>query len=153
MGLVKVQQVPPNRYLYYLTPKGFAEKSRLVARYLSGSFTFYREAARACRSALLACRSRGFQRIGLCGMSDLAEIVVLKNMELGLEIVGTLHPAAERDWYMDRPVWSDPALATGECDGFVLTELEHPKERYRLLLETVGEHRVVVPEVLAPFSG
>ncbi|NIQ08836.1 MAG: winged helix-turn-helix transcriptional regulator, partial [Gammaproteobacteria bacterium] len=34
-GLVKIQHVPANRYLYYLTPKGFAEKSRLTAKYLS----------------------------------------------------------------------------------------------------------------------
>ena len=30
-GLVKVSQVPLNRYAYYLTPQGFAEKSRLTA--------------------------------------------------------------------------------------------------------------------------
>ena len=29
-GLIKVQQAPANRYLYYLTPKGFSEKSRLT---------------------------------------------------------------------------------------------------------------------------
>jgi len=28
MGLVKIHQAPANRYLYYLTPKGFAEKSK-----------------------------------------------------------------------------------------------------------------------------
>ena len=33
-GFIKVQQVPSNRYAYYLTPHGFAEKSRLTAEYL-----------------------------------------------------------------------------------------------------------------------
>ena len=152
-GLIKVQQVPPNRYLYYLTPKGFAEKSRLVTRYLTGSFKFYREAGNACRSALLTCRARGFDRVGLCGISDLAEIAVLKNMELGLDIVGTLHPGAARERFMDRPVWGDPELAAGVCDGFVLTELEHPAERYLELCDVVGGPRVVVPDVLLPYSG
>src|ERR1700761_4608464 len=41
-GLVKVSQVPLNRYAYYLTPQGFAEKSRLTAEYLSVSFDFFR---------------------------------------------------------------------------------------------------------------
>ena len=36
-GWVKVQQAPANRYLYYLTPTGFAEKSRLTTQYLSYS--------------------------------------------------------------------------------------------------------------------
>jgi predicted transcriptional regulator len=29
-GLAKIQHAPPNRYLYYLTPKGFTAKSRLT---------------------------------------------------------------------------------------------------------------------------
>ena len=31
-GLIKITEVPANRYLYYLTPKGFTEKSRLTAK-------------------------------------------------------------------------------------------------------------------------
>ena len=34
-GLVKIGQAPPRRYAYYLTPHGFAEKSRLTVEYLS----------------------------------------------------------------------------------------------------------------------
>ena len=34
-GLVKLHQAPVRRYLYYLTPDGFAEKARLTAEYLS----------------------------------------------------------------------------------------------------------------------
>ena len=30
-GLIKMSQVPLNRYAYYLTPQGFSEKSRLTA--------------------------------------------------------------------------------------------------------------------------
>src|SRR4051812_16616127 len=42
-GLVKVTSAPARRYKYYLTPKGFAEKSRLVAEYLNDSLSFFRE--------------------------------------------------------------------------------------------------------------
>ena len=38
-GLVKVHDAPARRYAYYLTPQGFAEKSRLTVEYLS-SFVF-----------------------------------------------------------------------------------------------------------------
>ena len=43
-GLIKVSQVPPRRYAYYLTPQGFTEKSRLTASYLAYSFSFFRQA-------------------------------------------------------------------------------------------------------------
>lgn len=43
-GLVKIQNAPARRYAYYLTPKGFAEKARLVAEYLETSLSFFRRA-------------------------------------------------------------------------------------------------------------
>src|SRR4030065_10645 len=51
-GLVKVSQAPANRYLYYLTPQGFAEKSRLTAHSLNYSLYFYRKAGASCRHVL-----------------------------------------------------------------------------------------------------
>src|SRR3974377_742902 len=47
-GLVKVRQAPPRRSAFYLTPRGFAEKSRLTVEYLSYSFGFFREAKTDC---------------------------------------------------------------------------------------------------------
>jgi DNA-binding MarR family transcriptional regulator len=35
-GLIKIGQVPPRRYAYYLTPRGMSEKSRLTPSYLCG---------------------------------------------------------------------------------------------------------------------
>ena len=58
-GLIKVQQIPPNRYAYYLTPQGFAEKSRLTAEFLSGSFTFFRRARNQCAELLDGCGAQG----------------------------------------------------------------------------------------------
>ena len=43
-GLIKVRQAPANRYAYYLTPKGFTEKSRLTAEFLTQSFHLFRRA-------------------------------------------------------------------------------------------------------------
>src|SRR4051794_2121738 len=43
-GLVKAQQAPYKRYAYYLTPQGFAEKGRLVAKYLECSLDLFRRA-------------------------------------------------------------------------------------------------------------
>ncbi len=51
-GLVKIGEAPARRYAYYLTPQGFAEKSRLTVEYLSYSFSFFRQAKTDC-SALL----------------------------------------------------------------------------------------------------
>src|SRR5271166_98646 len=73
-GLVKVGQAPARRYAYYLTPKGFAEKSRLTVEYLSDSFSFFRRARADCAELFAAARARGFSRVVVAGVSDLAEI-------------------------------------------------------------------------------
>src|SRR6202167_5633319 len=76
-GLVKVREAPARRYAYYLTPQGFAEKSRLTAEYLSYSFTFFRRARADCTAALDIAKRRGWSRIVLAGVSDLAEIAAI----------------------------------------------------------------------------
>src|SRR5215468_444390 len=52
-GLVKVSEAPARRYAYYLTPKGFSEKSRLTVEYLSASFSFFRQARAECAATLI----------------------------------------------------------------------------------------------------
>src|SRR5580692_8271590 len=64
-GLVKVHDAPARRYAYYLTPHGFAEKSRLTVQYLSDSFSFFRLAKADCARVLEAAQAKGFSRVVL----------------------------------------------------------------------------------------
>src|SRR4029079_13129242 len=73
-GLVKVSEAPTRRYAYYLTPRGFAEKSRLTVEYLSSSFSFFRQARADCMQVFATAKSRGYENLVLCGRSDLAEV-------------------------------------------------------------------------------
>src|SRR5205809_3395513 len=64
-GLVKVHDAPAHRFAYYLTPHGFAEKSRLTVQYLSDSFSFFRAAKSDCTRVLDAAKASGFSRLVL----------------------------------------------------------------------------------------
>lgn len=86
-GYIKIRQVPLNRYAYYLTPRGFAEKSRLTAEYLSSSLDFFRQARRDAVSVFEKCRARGWTRVALYGAGDLAEIAVISAADAGIEVV------------------------------------------------------------------
>src|SRR3989337_2578130 len=68
-GLIKITEVPANRYLYYLTPKGFTEKSRLTAKYLASSFAFYRKAGESCGRILDTCDRNGWEPIAVSRIS------------------------------------------------------------------------------------
>ena len=58
-GLIKIKEAPARRYAYYLTPKGFAEKSRLVAEYLDYSLTFFRTARQEYGEIFALCDAAG----------------------------------------------------------------------------------------------
>ncbi|MGB1548047.1 MAG: winged helix-turn-helix transcriptional regulator, partial [Alphaproteobacteria bacterium] len=64
-GWVKMSKAPARRYAYYLTPKGFAEKSRLTAEYLTISFDFFRNARTECLRAFRAAEARDWRRVVL----------------------------------------------------------------------------------------
>src|SRR5437016_14137270 len=68
-GLVKVHDAPARRYAYYLTPQGFAEKSRLTVEYLSSSFSLFRKAKEDYGRIFERAHALGFERIVLAGKS------------------------------------------------------------------------------------
>lgn len=142
-GLVKVGQAPARRYTYYLTPTGFAEKSRLTASYLAHSFSFFRRARAQCSEVLTAAAARGQHRIALIGKSDLAEIAGLVAREHGVEIVGVI--SASADW--KRLAASLNALAP-PADAAVVTTIEKPSEAYAAACKVMGPERVYVPALL-----
>ena len=146
-GLIKISAAPANRYLYYLTPKGFSEKSRLTARYLSLSFDFYRRAGESCVKTLSDCEGRGWKRIVLYGASDLAEIAALRALETSIVIVGVVDPESDRQKLIGHKVWRTFRQADA-FDGCVLTDLASPSECYRQLGQQIGSERILVPDIL-----
>lgn len=146
-GYVKMREAPANRFLYYLTPKGFTEKSRLTTRYLTNSLTFYRQAAESCSRAFAVCCEKGHRRVLLCGYSDLAEIALLRAMEFEIEIIGVFDSSVTHEHFYSRPVWAS-LDSVSSYDIALLTDLNSTVERYRELVKTLGEDRVMVPGVL-----
>src|ERR1700740_159853 len=93
-GLVKVSEAPARRYAYYLTPQGFAEKSRLTIEYFSYSFSFFRQARAEGAAAIASAKGRGWSRVALAGVSDLAEITRISALDSGVDIVAVVDPDA-----------------------------------------------------------
>jgi DNA-binding MarR family transcriptional regulator len=136
-GLIKVTQAPARRYVYYLTPQGFAEKSRLTAQYLSYSFDFFRLARTQCREVFDACEARGWNRVLLCGAGELAEIAALYATSSGVTLVGVLEITPTLD-----------LLPFGEIDAAIVTDHKAPQAVYDLLVRQLGAERVFAPRLL-----
>jgi DNA-binding MarR family transcriptional regulator len=146
-GWVKINEAPANRYFYYLTPKGLAEKSRLTGKYLASSFAFYRRAGQSCQAVFDTCADKGWRRVLLCGMSDLAEIAILRASETEIDVIGVCDASAGPRRFIGKPVWPAPNQADGH-DVCMLTDLQAPLATYQQLAKLLGGERVLVPDIL-----
>ncbi|KQK29388.1 hypothetical protein ARD30_17525 [Bosea thiooxidans] len=148
-GLIKVQQVPSRRYAYFLTPSGFAEKSRLTAEYLSWSLSFFRRARAQCAELLQSARDRRWKTVVLCGGSDLAEIAILCAAEQGIVIVAIVDAGMRKARLLNVPVVASLDAAPERPDGAIITGIHDAQFWYDAAAETLGPEHVLVPPMLS----
>ncbi|MBI2236405.1 MAG: winged helix-turn-helix transcriptional regulator [Magnetospirillum sp.] len=146
-GLIKISQVPPNRYAYYLTPQGFREKSRLTSEYLSQSLNLFRLARHQFSDLLAECQRRGWSRVVLWGVGDVAEVALLCLLDHPVQVIGVVDPSGRSQSFRGHPVASDLS-GWPTADAVLLTDLDDPQGSYDRLLALLPEERVLAPRVL-----
>lgn len=155
-GLIKIRQAPLNRYAYYLTPKGLAEKSRLTAEYLSISFNFFRDARRQCSELFAACAAASQHHLVLVGAGDLAEIAVLSSDDADVKILCIIDRKHSRDECAGRPVIGSLEEAMelagphGGIDAFVVTDVLAPQSTFEWIARLVKKRNLPLARIHAP---
>jgi DNA-binding MarR family transcriptional regulator len=144
-GLIKVSHIPARRYAYYLTPKGFAEKSQLAARYLSNSLAFVRLAKEQCDEALATCKTQGWGRIVLCGVGEIADIAAMCAHDRHVTILGMVDPEAAGVPAERLPIAGRVKDFDG-AEAALITDCWAPQQAYdRVAAELPGERILVLP--------
>ncbi len=146
-GFVRIKKVPSRRYMYFLTPHGFSEKSRLSFKLMSNSLLSFRQARNDYDAAFAQLNSAGFSRIALVGQSELSEIAILCALNQGSTPVAVVDPEAMNNFFANIPVLHSFDEA-GEIDGAVLTDLRNPQVRYDETVARLGIERVIAPAIL-----
>ena len=147
-GLVKVAEVPARRYVYYLTPQGFAEKSRLTLRFLGSSFTFFRRVREDYSVLLRSIHALGYRRVALAGCSDLAEVAVLCSLESGVQVIAIVDASSGVQSVAGIDVISSFDDLEAEVDAVVLTELRKPAKVLAAMRKRFGANKAYVPALL-----
>mgnify|MGYP003626590639 CR=1 FL=1 len=149
-GLLKVRQAPARRYAYYLTPKGFKEKSRLTAEYLYTSLTFYRDARQDFDDLLAYCANRGWRRVALVGVSELSEIATLAAIGRETEVVGILDGGRNETTSCGLRIFRTFAecQAEGSPDIFILTTITDPQAAFDSLAAEIPHGLILTPKAL-----
>jgi len=147
-GLVKVSEAPARRYAYYLTPKGFAEKSRLTVEYLSASFSFFRQAKADCTQAFTLAKERNLRTLVLAGKSDLAEIAILSAVDTGVSILAIVDPLAEEALFVGKPIVGSYDRLAEPFDAVMITDVVGARAAFEDATSRYGNGHVLVPRLL-----
>jgi predicted transcriptional regulator len=131
-GYLRAKQVAPRRWAYFVTSKGFAEKSRMAVHCLSHAMTFFREARTQLEALFLECQKKGFCSIALVGEGDLAEIAKLVSCGLGISVT-VMHPNEDLSGF----------------DGILITDLYNAQVVYDDLKEKVEKSELLTIPLLS----
>jgi DNA-binding MarR family transcriptional regulator len=146
-GYVKARQAPYKRYSYYLTPQGFAEKSRLVAEYLHYSLHLFRRARAEYGDIFERLKREGMQRIVVAGSGELLEIAILTALAESVSLTAVLDSHTNKAQRLGVMV----IQSLGEVepiDVVVIAETREPQAAYEDLLKSMRIDRILAPPLL-----
>jgi DNA-binding MarR family transcriptional regulator len=119
-GYIKVKGIPGKRYLYYLTPTGFAEKTSLSVQYMQFSWNFFQGVRARWREQFLRLSREGVKQVVLCGTGELAELAYLSLRESDLQVVAVVDDERAGSNFCGYTVQPMAALHDLPCDRVVL---------------------------------
>jgi DNA-binding MarR family transcriptional regulator len=133
-GYVTVKAIPAKRYVYYLTPKGLGEKSRLTYHLLQDYTRIYREARANLRKLFREMSDSGIKKVVFAGADEVTEIAYLTLKETDIELAGVIdaEKAGQRFLGMDVKTVSDIDATSYDC--IVVTSYLKREEILKYLL-------------------
>lgn len=143
-GYITVSTIPRKRYAYYLTPNGFAEKTRLTYQHLQNFTNLYRTARRDFHNLFNSVKKSMVRRVVFCGVDEVTEIAYLSLKEAGLELAGILDKASGKKKFFGFEVHPITDIGVLEYDIVVITAFQGGEGLKTLLVKAgVDEKRVL----------
>ena len=120
-GYITIKNIPSRRYTYYLTPKGFTEKSRLTYDLLHDYTRIFREARREFRGLFNDLIENGVKDVVFAGADEVAEIAYLSLQEVDIELAGIVDDTASAQSFFKTRVKPLKDISGIDYDVVVLT--------------------------------
>ena len=132
-GWIRAQQVKPRRWLYFLTPNGALEKSRLSLFYLHRTLNSFRELKSKGDEHLRILSKKGVRGIHLCGEDDLIEVLSYCFSGFEIELLSVIREKSLLENLEQNSIPALPELKSGEL--IMLASLEHRTSLAELLVQ------------------
>ena len=132
-GWVRAKQVKARRWLYFLTPQGVSEKSRLSLSYMHRTLESFRELKRKGDGHLRFLYEKGVSGIHLCGEDDLTEVLSFCFSGIEIELLSVI---SEKSLLKNIEESGNPALPELKSDELILlASLDHRASLAELLVQ------------------
>jgi DNA-binding MarR family transcriptional regulator len=138
-GFITVRNIPSKRFAYYLTPKGFAEKSRLAYDLLQDYTRIYREAKNNYRQLFSELERAGVKRIVFAGADEVAEFAYITLQETGLELAGVVDDEKAGRKFFVHDIRPLSEIGQLQYDQVIVTSYVNRTAIYQDLVKTVGK--------------
>ena len=146
-GIIKVSEAPAKRFAYYLTPKGFKEKSKLVSQYLAASLSFFRRARDEYNQVFEYSKKTSHNKVALFGVGELAEIAVLSANEAGITLSAIISPGSNLETFLGIKVIGSIGEAS-DFDAVVISASNDPQGAYEELASIIDPNKILAPRLL-----
>jgi len=142
-GFITVKSIPPRRFTYFLTTKGFAEKTRLTYHILQDYTRIYREAKSNFRKLFSELRAGGAKRVIFAGADEVAEIAYLTLQETDVELSGVVDGERAGKEFFGREIKPLREIGTMHGDFIIVTSYLKKEEIYLALLSDGAEEKTI----------
>ena len=147
-GMIKVRSAPLKRYGYYVTPRGLAEKSKLVSEYLEVSLHFFRQACNGYRSCLEHVEAdHRSGNVVLIGSGELPEMALIAAREMGVEINSIFDPTTNHPTLYGLPVLREES-GLSAASAVLIVESRYPQDAFDAAAKLVPPERIYAPDFL-----
>jgi DNA-binding MarR family transcriptional regulator len=139
-GLIRLKGFPPRRIAYYLTPKGFAEKSKLMLHFFSYNIQHYAEMKKVISGRFLEMQEDGIRRIAFYGVSDEMEIayITLQGSEMKLAGIIDENLAEKGKKLFGHRVMNLKEVKSLRVDAILVTSMKEQAVSVKALMKQTG---------------
>ena len=134
-GYITVKTIPAKRYAYYLTPKGFVEKSRLTYHLLQDYTNLYRNARRDFRQLFHTLYLDGIRKVLFAGVDEVAEIAYLSLQEFDMEFAGIVDNEREGKDFFKYKIMPFERTRDIDADFIIVSSFMRRDDIYKKLID------------------
>lgn len=134
-GYITIKTIPAKRYAYFLTPKGFAEKTRLTYHHLQNFTNLYKEARSDFKELFGRFYEKGVKRVVFAGADEAAEIAYLSLQEFDIEFAGIVdNDRAGKDFFKYK-IMPFEKIREIDADFIIVSSFLRRNDIYKELME------------------